>query len=155
MAYVLLDIDGVLNPFLAWDLVERKFETVHKEWATWQLNASLHAPWIQALSEKATIVWCSSWEEASNAVSEHFGLPDFPFVKLSGTATTSDHGTWKLPYVEDFLRGKDDKVIWLDDEFEADAYRWSESRKNTLLLPCAPAVGFNEGDFRKALAFLS
>jgi len=155
MTYILMDIDGVLNPFLAWDLEERGFNPVSHGWANWQLNAELHAPWLQNLSAIASLYWCSSWEEESNYVSRHFKLPDFPFVKLSGPATTSAHGTWKLPYVEDFLKGKDEKVVWFDDEFGVDAFHWAEQRGNTFLVQCDPSVGFSSEQYKEVLDFIN
>lgn len=155
MTYVLVDIDGVLNPFLAWDLYERGFVGVTHGWASWQLNGELHAPWLQEISKHATLIWCSSWEDESNLAARHFKLPDLPYVKLSGPSTNSTHGTWKLPYVEDFLRGKDEKVVWLDDELQSDAAHWANKRGGTLLVNCEASVGFTEQQYKEVLAFIS
>jgi hypothetical protein len=152
--YVLVDIDGVLNPFLGWGLSERGFTNVTHSWGAWQLNSDLHAPWLKEISKYAELVWCSSWGSESNVASRHFELPDLPFVKLSGLSTNSGHGTWKLPYVEDFLREKIGKVVWLDDEFQSDASHWASTRTQTLLIDCDPSIGFTELQYKNILAFI-
>lgn len=155
MTSILIDIDGVLNPFLAWNLPERGFSKVNHTWGSWQLNSKLHSPWFKELAKYSELVWCSSWEDESNIIARYFELPDMPFVKLSGSATSSAHGTWKLPYVEDYLAKKDEKIVWLDDEFQTDAFHWAKQRTQTLLIECDPSTGFTQLQYEQVLNFIS
>jgi hypothetical protein len=66
-------------------------------------------------------------------------------------------GTWKLPSISDWVRNDVaplEKVVWVDDELDEDAFAWAEKRGNTLLLKPDPAVGLTRDHVDTILAFL-
>ncbi len=79
---LLLDVDGVLNPFpstpdgyLEYSFFEGDNEPV-------RLNPE-HARWLQQLATRFEVAWASSWGQAANElICPLFGLPAFPVVPL-------------------------------------------------------------------------
>ena len=154
MTTILWDIDGVLNPLFATDLIERGFFHVDEGYASWNIDLTHHAAWMRDLSTKADMIWCSSWMNDSNIIATYFMLDnhldyvDFP------TMVDDPDITWKLEAVKNHFAGSDEPIIWLDDEFKGDAYEWAKERPYTLLISCDPAVGWTQKQYEKMLDFI-
>jgi len=148
MTIILMDVDGVLNPLFSFTLHEDGYTTFSIGWATWSLNSKTHGTWMRELNNKAKIVWCSSWENDCNSISNFFRLPELDYVKFHARKNGISEGeTWKLRDVIDYLGTSDELVIWLDDEFQQDAWDWAETRKNTMLIPCNSSIGWTLEDY--------
>lgn len=150
MAIILVNIDGVLNPYLSHSLPEQGFIHVTIGWASWNLNPRTHGKWLEDLRSQHRIVWCSSWEEESNKVSEIFCLPDFEYIKFLPQSQESKEGQmWKLSDIIKFVGANDDMLIWIDNEFEPNAYEWAKYRglDKTVLIECDPAIGWTHEDY--------
>lgn len=156
MTIILWDIDGVLNPFMASGLSHKGYFHVSEGWISWDIDLVNHAEWMRELSTKSEMVWCSAWEEESNIISFYFGLDEtLDYIPLSQKHMGISGVTWKLDSVKKWLTDRDDLVIWLDDEFEQDAYAWANERGKTKLIACDPAVGFTEEQYEEILVLIS
>lgn len=155
MVKVLVDIDGVLNPFLG-DATKlaASFAPVQEGWASWLLDFDAHRRYLMELEREATIVWASSWEEESNIVNKYFGLDSITYPHVPFKSSPSGLGMWKLPAIERYLASTSEAVVWLDDEFEDDARDWAAARPNTLLVECDPSMGWSEAQYEQVLDFV-
>jgi len=150
MTKVLVDIDGVLNPFLSSDLVGRGFSRVSEGWAEWMIHPQ-HGDWLREIAQHAEIVWATSWEVESSALSRMFLLGNIPSIHF---ARVSRGDTWKLSGVQEYARDIDEPIVWIDDELGSDAENWAEQREDTLLIRCDPSVGFIEEQYATVLNFV-
>lgn len=141
MRYLLLDIDGVFNPFMGEDLPSKGYVVYRDGWITWAVDPIHHAEWLRTVEEDVQIVWASSWEEESNKLAIFFWLDDIalPYIHLKRT----DSPTWKLESVSKWVTdntSSGDQVVWVDDELEQDAFDWG-SDAGVLLVKTDPAFG--------------
>lgn len=155
MTVILWDIDGVLNPSLSESAPDEGFLPLNSGWASWQLNPTTHGAWMKNLESKVRMVWCSAWEQASNDVSLFFGNKEYEYVPFRVMpASEKADLMWKLPAVKHFLKNSSEPIIWLDDEFERDAYEWAAQRPNTLLITCDPKVGWTYEQYSEMQVFI-
>lgn len=155
MVKILVDIDGVLNPFLG-DATQLSpsFAPVQEGWASWLLDFDAHRRYLMELEQEAEIVWASSWEEESNLVNKHFELDSITYPHVPFKRFPIGLGMEKLPAIESYLASTSEAVVWLDDEFEDDARAWAVARPNTLLIECNPATGWTAAQYAQVLAFV-
>ena len=146
--YLLLDVDGVLNPLG----IERPVGFVRYELSGFEVDLSAgHGVMLNAMSEWFDLVWATTWEhEASLLIAPLLSLPrDLPVIEF--THGRADE-TWKLHDVREFVG--DRPLAWVDDELGAEAYQWAEERNaQTLLVQPDPTVGLVEGHFNRLEAF--
>ncbi|HEX6352141.1 HAD domain-containing protein [Actinophytocola sp.] len=153
-ALLLLDIDGVLNPWAARTCppgyVAHHFR---RGWWGQRRQAWLrpeHGPALRGLAERtgAELVWASSWAHDANiTVGAVLGLPPLPVIEFAGPH--ADTGpAWKYRAVARFAYGR--PLAWLDDDFDLRAGAKEEflARRDvpTLLVPIDPAVGVTDAD---------
>lgn len=137
---LLLDVDGVLNPFAAGPVVPPGF-TEHTLQGYRVLLTRRHGQWLDPLADRFEFVWATTWEEDANAlIAPLVGLPtDLPVVSFAD-ADVERPGTWKLPAVAAFVG--DRPAAWIDDDLGRDADEWAAARSvPTLLLRADPSVG--------------
>ena len=155
--YILWDIDGVFNPYMATDLIERGFSRYNQDWISWDLDVVNHGQWMRELESAANFVWASNWGDESNALVKWFFLESLHYPHIPLNMATEHSGTWKLPSISDWVRNDvapAEKVVWVDDELDEDAFVWAQQRGNTLLLKTDPAVGLTREHVDTILAFL-
>jgi hypothetical protein len=136
---LLLDIDGVLNPWAAPTCPEGFAEYIlfpndeqpHR-------FAEHHGEWIRELARSFEVVWASAWGMvADDLVAPILGLPKFRWVPFPPTPFPPSA---KVPSID--LFAGDRSVAWVDDALGSDAWEWASVREApTLLLPVDPAVG--------------
>lgn len=148
---LLLDVDGVLNPYRAKPSKRPAGYTTHRltpdgrTYRVW-LNPS-HGRMLLDFAEKtgAELVWATTWEHAANRlIAPLIGLPTLPVI---GWGYTGVH--WKFDAVQVYAQGR--PLAWLDDDF---GYyhrerEWFEERRGdtpTLLHHVDPAIGLLQGD---------
>lgn len=152
---IILDIDGVLNPFGARHNTELGFTWLERDNTGVFLKPDLHVPWIERLSEHATFVWGSAWGEGSNLLLELLGL-DGQWGWIPLDRDDVGLGTWKLksvkPWVDALPAGE--RVVWLDDELESDVFDWVEKRGNMLAVCPDRYEGLTEADFQRVYDFV-
>jgi hypothetical protein len=137
---LLLDIDGVLNPWAATTLPEGFAEYVlfpadeepHR-------FAAHHGEWIRELARSFDVVWASAWGSVANRLlAPILGLPEFPWVPFPPTPFPP---FTKVPSIAEYVDER--AVAWVDDGMGPDAWAWaSERQAPTLLVRVDPAVGF-------------
>lgn len=146
--YLLIDVDGVLNPF---GMVGRPADYDRHHllgFDVWLWRR--HGAWLDRLSTWFELVWATTWEhEAARLIAPRLGLPeDMPVIEFRG----SSGQTMKLPYVDRFVG--DRAAAWIDDDLWSDAFEWAEGRTApTLLIRTSPAVGLTAEEARRLEEF--
>jgi hypothetical protein len=146
---LLLDVDGVLCP-IGPGPGDPMCTLVADDWP---ITFSQQLPSrLSRLSERFTLVWATSWEQAANrALAPVLGLLELPFVSFGGTSARRGR-TWKLRAVRRFVN--DRPVAWVDDELGLDAHQWAERRAEpTLLIDVNPSWGFADAHVELLIQF--
>lgn len=157
--YIILDIDGVFNPFMGTNLPSKGYTLYRKVWISWALNVALHVPMLRRLEEHADVIWGSNWGAESNALAGwlHMKECNYPHIPMSYGTTSNPDETWKLESISSWVEmntNSEDLIVWVDDELHADAFEWAEQRGNVLVIKTDPAVGLTEAEADKAVQFL-
>lgn len=158
--YLILDIDGVFNPFMGTNLPSKGYKVYRRIWINWALNIPLHSPMLRNLEEYADIVWGSNWLEDSNALAEWFSMkkPSYPHIPLLYGTTDSSNETWKLESIIQWCEehtNPGDRIVWIDDELQDDAYEWASRRGNFLMIKTDPRFGLTESQTLSAVSFFA
>lgn len=159
---LLLDIDGVLNPWAAESCPSGYVPYRFRVRWRYRRQAWLrpeHGPALLGLAERtgAELVWATNWaHDANTMVGAALGLPALPVVEFAGPF--SDSGPdWKFPAVGRFAYGR--PLAWVDDDFElrsaAKARFLARRDPPTLLVPVDPAVGVTGDDLAGIERWLS
>ncbi|WP_049649258.1 HAD domain-containing protein [Kitasatospora sp. MY 5-36] len=135
---LLLDVDGVLNPFAAAvcpaDYQEYGFFPGEEPV---RLNR-VHGRWLNGLAEHFEIVWATGWEEEANEFLAPFlGLERLPVVFFPPKPFEPCE---KVPAVAAFVGER--AAAWVDDALTPQARAWADGRAAaTLLVDTDPCVG--------------
>lgn len=152
--YLLIDIDGVLNPFPGpGGSIPPGFQPHRLDRAgapnvpVW-LNPA-HGSWIIATRSLgiARPRWATSWNsEANRLIAAHVGLDPMPYVDLGTPTISTPHPTgylWKRDPVAAWA--DDAALVWIDDDFSPPDHEWAKQRAlsgiPTLLLQPDPYQG--------------
>jgi hypothetical protein len=135
---LLLDIDGVLNPWAAatcpagyveHDLFPDDDEPIRV--------ADVHGAWIRDLATAYDIAWASGWGADCEVLARLLDLPAYPHVEFPPVPFQPAD---KVPAIAAFAGGR--PCAWADDQHTPEAWTWARSRQApTLLLPVDAAVG--------------
>jgi len=135
---LLLDVDGVLNPFASPTCPPgcQEFELFADEEPV-RLCAA-HGDWLQELATRFQLVWATGWGmEANRVLAPRLRLPELPVISF---APVPFHPREKLHAVIDFAA--DRPVAWIDDAFQPEMREWASQRLvPTLLVDADPAEG--------------
>ncbi|WP_067488050.1 HAD domain-containing protein [Actinomadura hibisca] len=156
---VLVDVDGVLNPF---ERPTRGFRR-HRcspngiTFRLW-LNSG-HGPMLRELAEEtgAELAWASYWcDNANEWIAPRVGLPQLPFVpipRFPGYEEGGTLGSWKARHVASWVAGR--PFVWFEDEPDAtDCIAAEEGVGDHLLVSTDPMVGLTEQDVERAAGWL-
>lgn len=152
--YLLIDVDGVLNPFPGPGgsvppeyLPHRVDFRGHRDVPIW-LNPN-HGATVNALCSTGLVqpCWATSWgAEANLLIAPRVGMPHFPHVDLGTPDISTPHPRgylWKRDPVADWLGNA--PVAWIDDDFAPPDYDWAAERTwrgvPTLLIQPDPYAG--------------
>ncbi|KAB2387936.1 HAD domain-containing protein [Actinomadura montaniterrae] len=156
---VLLDVDGVLNPF------ERPHRGYRRHrcspngvtFRLW-LNAA-HGPALLELAEAAgaELAWASYWcDNANEWISPRVGLPRLPFVpipRFPGIEEGRTLGAWKARHVAAWAERR--PFVWFEDEPDAtECIAAEEGVADHLLVAVDPLLGLTDDDLERGAAWL-
>lgn len=112
--WLLLDVDGVLNPTLSDRAARRAGFTVRHTRGPdgWRHRVFLHpahGEWLAAMTDVVDVAWATTWGPiADREFGPFLGLPNLPVVDLD-----LPRNTIKTPGILRFTAGR--PFIWLDD----------------------------------------
>lgn len=173
---LLLDIDGVLNPYaakptrrpegyetfryirtgagarLAPRAERRQGKALEEHWRTGGIRVWLncaHGPMLTALTDVVDLVWATAWQDEANMlVGPVVGLPELPVIKFPRKEYYEFGHIFKLGDVIEYVG--DEPFAWLDDDFEPDDIAWAKARAAdgipTLFVQIDPAIGLRQED---------
>ena len=137
--YLLIDIDGVLNPLNGGTKPAgfKRYELAGYD--VW-LNQR-HGDWLKALGAWFDLVWATTWEHEARLIATVLSLPlDMPVIEFD---RDSEDNTWKLSDVRSFVGKR--PLAWIDDDLWEDAFEWADKRSSpTLLIRVAPHRGLTQ-----------
>lgn len=173
---LLLDVDGVLNAFGAWTLIDdelplrRDNVRAPSGWRSQRVDGyhlllnPEHAEWVGTLSERFEMVWATMWlDRAPIALAPVVGFgADWPFIdfrRYQSHRTTQRTGvgvgSYKFPGVVATVG--DRPMVWIDDDLEPAIYEWAAERDSggipTLLVQPLPDEGWTRAELDAVLAF--
>lgn len=135
---LLLDVDGVLNPFAADGCPPgyQEFPFFPDEEPVWLCPG--HADWLRELAGHFEIVWVTAWgQEANKHIAPVLGLPRLPVIEFPPIPF---HPREKVPAVASFVG--EHPAAWIDDALTQEARDWAASRTSpTLLVDIDAAIG--------------
>lgn len=155
---LLLDVDGVLCPF--------GYTTLPDGYELRQFGVEPDVPIsphntrrLKQLLGWFEVVWCTARErEALATVGPAHNLPELEVIEfgaqhlpgkrsLAPADAPAGAATWKLPWVNERVRGR--ACAWIDDDLlGSDVREWADRRNRsgtpTLLVCCDPAVGMTD-----------
>jgi hypothetical protein len=135
---LLLDVDGVLNPFAAPTCPPGYSEHDFFPGEEPVRLCPAHGLWLQELAIRFRIVWATAWgDEANRLLAPLLQIPDLPVVVFPPVPF---HPGDKLPAITRFSGGH--PLAWIDDALPPAAHTWAASRGvPTLLVSIDPAEG--------------
>lgn len=152
-ALLLVDVDGVLNPwgdegcpagFSEYDLFPGDDEPVRL--------ALIHGAWLRELSGSFDLVWATAWvHQAPQLLGPILGLEAFPYVPIPDLPFSPEE---KVAAIAAFVGER--PVAWLDDVMVPEAQVWAGSRiAPTLLIEVDHATGMTRDHVERLLAWSS
>ncbi|MGH8909384.1 MAG: hypothetical protein ACRD0K_23540 [Egibacteraceae bacterium] len=137
---LLVDVDGVLNPFAAEACPEgfREYDFFAPGSEQMVRLSGSHGQWLRDLSAKFDLIWATGWgHEAGRLISPVLGLPRFPTIVFPPSPFDP---SWKLPTIEAFVG--EQPLAWIDDILSPTVQAWAAQRTApTLLIAIDPAIG--------------
>lgn len=141
---LLLDIDGVLCPYdSAWP---NELERIpgHR----YAFYNPRHSIYLKELAGIYDLAWASMWMNDANVVlAPLYDLEPLPFVNFTARFSYDKFKTaqtFKLDAVQRFV--EDRPMVWVDDDFYKDAFRWARERNETIpshLIHTDPTIGLD------------
>jgi hypothetical protein len=148
---LLLDVDGVLNPygtakcpdgFTEYDLFPGE-EPVRL--------CPAHGKWISELQHVFDVAWATAWnDDANRLLAPLLGIAALPVVTMPPAPFQPRD---KVPPIARFAGQR--PAVWMDDLHPAEAWTWSTGRHEpTLLIAVAPATGLTRQAVDQALTWV-
>lgn len=135
---LLVDVDGVLNPWLARDCPDGFAEYQFFPGERVLLCAG-HGALLTSLAAAFELVWATAWEHRANRlICPVLAIPQLPVIEFP----LDGHDLYfrKLPAV--MAAVGDRPCAWIDDEHQPDHYAWAQHRGiPTLIVDIDPARG--------------
>lgn len=151
MSHLLLDIDGVLNPFLHADPWNAGYDVCRNPWTTWLLHP-MHGEALQRLRERGhKLVWATSWEEEADAVCQFYEIAPFDETIMFGTDSAL-HGEPKLASIQNYCqRFPQERIVWVEDEVTDMLVSHTKDIANLQIVHCDPRHGWTKAKIRETL----
>ena len=147
---LLLDVDGVLNPYGTATCPEgfTEYDLFPGEGPV-RLRPA-HGEWISELRHVFDVAWATAWnDDANRLLAPLLGITALPVVTMPPPPFQPRD---KVPPIARFAGQR--PAVWIDDLHPEQAWTWSASRREpTLLIPVAPAVGLTRQAVDQALTW--
>ena len=136
---LLVDVDGVLNPWEATDTPDGYHEYDFFPGERVLLSPD-HGQLLRDLSKDFDLVWATAWEHRANRlICPVLSIPELPVIEFPLAAPY--FAVNKLPAVIQAVG--DRPCAWIDDMHGVDHFDWADRRAApTLILAIDPAIGF-------------
>lgn len=148
---LLLDVDGVLNPFAAEACPDgyEEFPFFPDEEPPIRL-CQAHVAWLRELGGHFEIVWATGWgDEANRLIAPVLGLPRLAYIRFPPAPFEPRE---KVPAIAAY--SGDRPAAWIDDALTPEARAWAAGRQApTLLVDIDPALGLTRPAVDRALAW--
>lgn len=145
---LLLDVDGVLNPFAS-DVCPATYQ----EYPFFPDEEPVrlcpaHGDWLRELASRFEIVWATGWgDEANRLIAPVLQLPQLPVVPFPPIPFEPRE---KVPVIAVYVGSR--PAVWIDDAFTPDGYAWASTRESpTLLIDVDPAEGLTRAAVDQSL----
>ncbi|MFI6321186.1 HAD domain-containing protein [Nonomuraea sp. NPDC050556] len=142
---LLVDVDGVLNPFGRPSPAFRRYSCpVDGRTYTVHLNPWHGARLLDlALQTRSELVWATTWEDNANDwIAPRLGLPRLPVIHLGPDRPSEVGEMFKTPAVADYVQGR--PFVWFDDyvfQEDEDYLRGHQGVGEFLLIQVPPKRG--------------
>lgn len=145
---LLLDVDGVLNPYASRACPPGYTEHDFFPGEEPTRLCSGHGRWLRELATRFRLVWATAWgEQANQLLAPLLQIPDLPVIDLPRIPFQARD---KLPPIIEFAA--DRPLAWIDDLHTVQAHAWAASRAvPTLLIGADPAEGLTRKAVDQAL----
>jgi HAD domain in Swiss Army Knife RNA repair proteins len=145
---LLLDVDGVLNPFAAPACPPGYTEHEFFPGEDPVRLCPAHGPWLQDLATRYQIVWATAWgADANRLLAPLLQLPGLPVIRFPPVPF---HPRDKLPPIIRFAARR--PLTWIDDAHPPEAHVWAANRRvPTLLIGIDPAEGLTRPVIEQSL----
>ncbi|GIJ11852.1 hypothetical protein ACFFMR_16525 [Micromonospora andamanensis] len=143
MPVLLLDLDGVLNPFAASSCPDDYQERVLFEGEGAERYCVAHGAWISELAAAGELWWATGWgEDANELYLPLLGVKPLPVVRLPPAPFAPE---LKVPAIDAVVG--DRPAAWIDDNHTPAGRQWADQRTApTLLVSIDPAIGWTRAD---------
>jgi hypothetical protein len=148
---LLLDLDGVLNPFAAATCLDGYEERMLFEGEDPVRFCFQHGEWIRELARVGDVLWATGWGATANEVYlPLLGLEPLPFVQFPPIPFEAE---LKVPAIDAVVG--DRPAVWIDDNHTAAGLHWAATRTApTLLVPIDPAAGWRREHVDQTLKWM-
>jgi HAD domain in Swiss Army Knife RNA repair proteins len=145
---LLLDVDGVLNPFAAPACPPGYAEHEFFPGEDPVRLCPAHGRWLQELATRFQLVWATAWGASANRLlAPLLQLPELPVIRFPPPPF---HPRDKLPPIASYAGRR--PLIWIDDAHPPEAHAWAASRHvPTLLIGIDPAEGLTRPVIEQSL----
>ncbi|MEV6281833.1 HAD domain-containing protein [Kribbella sp. NPDC051770] len=145
--YLLLDVDGPLNPYRAKSVPPGyAFHDIQEGEKTWKLLLNQqHGTELNALGTSYELVWATSWEHGANRlIAPLLGLPELPVIVWpEGIRSRVDQISWKSRHISEWVGER--RFAWVDDE--VNSFDQAYLKSQGLVLPIDASRGLAAEDF--------
>lgn len=145
---LLLDVDGVLNPYAASACPPGYDEHEFFPGEEPVRLCPAHGPWLEELAVQFQLVWATAWgAEANRLLAPQLKIPDLPVIRFPAAPF---HPRDKLPAISRYAGHR--PLAWIDDQFTPEAHAWAAQRRiPALLIGTDPAEGLTRAVVEQAL----
>jgi hypothetical protein len=147
---LLLDVDGVLNPFAA-----ATCPAGYEEYPFFPDEDPVrlcrgHGEWLRELADRFDIVWATGWGDNANVyIAPVLGLPCLPVIHFAAMPFEPRE---KVPPIATYTGSR--PTAWIDDVPTPEAREWAERRgAPTLLVDVDPAEGLTRAAVDRSLSW--
>ncbi|NUW37724.1 hypothetical protein HTZ77_40910 [Nonomuraea sp. SMC257] len=156
---LLIDVDGVLNPFRRPDPGYRRYQCeIGGQVYTVHLNPRHGTRLLElAIATGAELAWATTWEHHANEwISPRIGLPELPVVPMGPVLGSTAGEMFKTPHVAEYVERR--PFVWFDDQVRQEDEEYLRGHRGLddfLLVPVNPRDGLTSAHLDAARRWLT